>query len=115
VQVILATIVEFSVLACVLIFKPHSTRGGDILATYLSIVRLVCTGLLVAFVQELNVAPIPRVVIGIIAALIFSVAIVFMFFNVLFHLVESFRSRQFTQRIPSGHQSNTSVLETVKA
>jgi hypothetical protein len=115
VQVILTIVVEFGVLACVLALRPHSTRGADVLSTYLSIVRLVCTGLLITFVQDLGVAPIPRAIIGIVMAVIFSVAVIVMFINIVFHSIDYFRSRQFTQRIPSNPQSAISVLEKGKS
>jgi hypothetical protein len=112
VQVILVLIVEFGVLVSILALKPHITRGGDVLFSYLSIVRLVCTGLSVAFIESLNLAAIPRVVIGLITVAIYSIAIVVMFFNSVFHLVQAIRPRQFSQRIPSEHGSkDPSVLE----
>jgi len=115
VQIVLMIIVELGVLASILTFKPHHTRGGDVLSSYLSIVRLVCTGLMVAFIQDLNLAAIPRVVIGIITAVIFSVAVVVMFINTVFHIIQAFRPRQFTQQISSGrHSEEASVLEKGK-
>lgn len=106
VQVILMTIVEFLLLVSILTFRPHLNRGGDVLSSYLAIVRLVCTGLMIAFIVELNLAPIPRVVIGLIAAVIFSVAVVVMFFNLIFHLIQCFRSQTHLQRLSSGRQSS---------
>ncbi|KAH9935453.1 uncharacterized protein B0H18DRAFT_975758 [Fomitopsis serialis] len=50
---------------------------------YLAIVRMVCSGLLLAFVQTVSLAPIPRVVIGVITAVIFAVAVIVMFINML--------------------------------
>ncbi|KAI4528653.1 TRP-domain-containing protein [Schizophyllum commune Loenen D] len=67
--------------------KPHPTRGSDVLAGYLSVSRIVGTGLLIAFVESMNVAAIPRVVIGIIIALIFSVATVVMAINIFLHAI----------------------------
>jgi len=105
-QVILMTIVEFLVLVSILTFRPHLTRGGDVLSSYLAIVRLVCTGLMAAFIVELDLAPIPRVVIGLITAVIFSVAVVVMFFNFVFHLIQCFRTRVPIQRLSSGRESS---------
>lgn len=86
VQAILVLVVEifFFVLLCIM--KPHRTRGADILSGYLSLTRIVCTGLTIAFAQSLALAAIPRVVIGIVIAVIFSVAVVVMFFNLFFNL-----------------------------
>jgi len=86
VQIILLVIVEVIVLVAQLVLRPHNTRGGDVLGTYLAVVRVVCTGLLVAFIESLNLAAIPRVVIGIVAAVILSIAVIVMFFNILTHL-----------------------------
>ncbi|KIJ61350.1 hypothetical protein HYDPIDRAFT_177090 [Hydnomerulius pinastri MD-312] len=86
VQVILILIVECGVLASLLILRPHKTRRADVLATYLAITRVVCTGLLIAFVESLNLAAIPRVAIGIVIAVIISVAVIVMFFNTLVNL-----------------------------
>jgi hypothetical protein len=69
---------------CVL--KPHPTRKNDIFQGYLALSKAVATGLLIAFVPSLGVKPIPRVVIGIIIALIYSVAIVVTFINIVLHL-----------------------------
>ena len=86
VQVIAILVIECAIFACLLFLKPHKTRGADILATYLALTRVVCTGLLIAFMQSLNVGAIPRVVIGIVTAIIISVAIVVMFVNTLINL-----------------------------
>ena len=86
VQVISILVVECAIFAYLLFLKPHKTRGADILATYLALTRVLCTGLLIAFVQSLNVAAIPRVVIGIVTAVIISVAVIVMFVNTLVNL-----------------------------
>ncbi|KAI6127346.1 hypothetical protein F5141DRAFT_1087305 [Pisolithus sp. B1] len=57
--------------------------GADILATYLAITRVICTGLLVCFVEEIGLGAIPRVVVGIVAAVFISVAVIVMFINIL--------------------------------
>jgi len=100
------TVVEFLVVISVLVFKPHVTRGGDVLSTYLAIVRLVCTGLLIAFLVEIGLDPIPRVVIALITAVIFSVAVVVMFINLMVHLYRSLRPRTPLQRLSSGRESS---------
>ena len=63
--------------------KPHRTRGADVLSIYLAVTRVVCAGLPIAFVQSIGLAAIPRVVIGIVSAVIFSVAVVIMVINVV--------------------------------
>lgn len=86
VQVIFLVVVEFGIVAAHLVLKPYKTRGGDVLASYLAIVRFVCTGLMIAFIETLAVAAIPRVAIGIIAAVLFSIAVVVLFINIAAHL-----------------------------
>ncbi len=51
----------------------------------LAIVRLVCTGLMIAFVERIAVNAIPRVVIGIVMAVIYSVAIIVVVINLVLH------------------------------
>lgn len=86
VQVILMLIVEACILASFLVLKPYKTRGGDVLGLFLAIVRLACTGLMIAFMETLAVAAIPRVAIGIVAAVMFSVAVIVLFVNIVLHL-----------------------------
>ena len=86
VQVILMIVVELGVLAAHLVLRPYKTKGGDILASYLAIIRFVCTGLMVAFMETLAVAAIPRVAIGILIAVLFSIAIIVLFVNIIIHL-----------------------------
>ncbi|KAI6100460.1 hypothetical protein EDD16DRAFT_1690561 [Pisolithus croceorrhizus] len=83
VQIIFFLVIEVGVLATLLILRPHKTRGADILATYLAITRVICTGLLVCFVEEIGLGAIPRVVVGIVAAVFISVAVIVMFINIL--------------------------------
>ncbi|KAF9461326.1 hypothetical protein BDZ94DRAFT_1221694 [Collybia nuda] len=85
VQIIAMVIIEGVVVTLHCLLRPHNTRGGDIFSTFLAIIRLVCTGLMIAFVERLNVAPIPRVAIGLVAAVIFSVAVIVTAINLAFH------------------------------
>ena len=54
--------------------------------TYLAISRLVCTAIITAFLETLNVKAIPRVVTGILAIL-FSVSIIVDVLNLVLHAV----------------------------
>ena len=74
-QVIAITICEVLLLAAHATLRPHTTRGGDVLGTGLTVARLIAAGLSVAFVQRLRLAAIPRVVIGIVVALVLSGAV----------------------------------------
>lgn len=86
VQIILMLVVEFGVLATYIVLKPFKTRGGDVLGTYLAIVRFICTGLMVAFIQKLALGAIPRVVVGAVAAVLFSFSVIVLFINIVMHL-----------------------------
>jgi hypothetical protein len=102
-QVILLLVTEVFLFVTLCVLKPHPTRGADVFAGYLSLSRIFATGLFIAFVPSLGVKPIPRVVIGIIVALIYSVAVVVSFFNIVLHLgiVSFFRRSQIPRRQPS--------------
>ncbi|KAJ7078939.1 TRP-domain-containing protein [Mycena belliarum] len=81
-QVVVFLLVELAVVAGHIFLKPYNSRGGDIFSTYLAIVRLVCTGLMISFVESVGVAAIPRVAIGAVIAVIFSIAVVILAINI---------------------------------
>ncbi|KAG9316537.1 hypothetical protein JVU11DRAFT_2587 [Chiua virens] len=112
VQVIAILIIECAIFAYLVAIKPHRTRGGDVLATYLALTRVVCTGLLIAFVENLKVAAIPRVVIGLVIVVIISVAVIVMFFNTIVNLGFIKIPARFQRRKPS--TSDASALEKGK-
>ncbi|XP_006460701.1 hypothetical protein AGABI2DRAFT_185054 [Agaricus bisporus var. bisporus H97] len=87
-QVILLVVTEFVVLVLQIVLKPHRTKGGNILNTYLGVTRLVCTGLLIAFVEHIAVKAIPRTVIGAVVAVVWSVAVIVLILDlVVFHML----------------------------
>ena len=109
-QVIVLVILEGLVFVSIIVLKPYETRKADILAGFLAVVRLVCAGLMIAFLPSLGVKAIPRVVIGIVAAVILSVAVVVMFFNTVWNILQPVFSR--TKRPPSpSDASDASALE----
>lgn len=85
-QAIVLLIAECLLLCVILVLRPHRTRGADVLATFLAIIRVVCTGPLIAFSESLNLQAIPRVVVGIVIAVIYSIAVVIMLLNILVNL-----------------------------
>ncbi len=85
-QIITVVCIELLLLLSHVVLRPGKTRRADILYVFLSVVRLVTAGLLVAFIVPVAIPPIPRVVIGIIVLVLYSVAIVVMFFNTLWNL-----------------------------
>ncbi|KAH8080273.1 TRP-domain-containing protein [Cristinia sonorae] len=85
-QAILILVTETLLLGSIIVLRPHHTRGADVLSVFLGIVRMICAGLLVAFATSLRLAPIPRVVIGCILTVIFSITVVVMFINILVNM-----------------------------
>ena len=85
VQASLVLATEVILLVMLAITRPHLTRGADVLAIYLAITRVVCAGLPIAFAESIGLAAIPRVVIGIVTAVIFSIAVVIMVLNIFVH------------------------------
>jgi hypothetical protein len=84
-QVILILVVEFLVVLANVALRPFKTRGADVLSTFLAVVRLVVAGLSIAFVERIALKAIPRVVIGIIIAVLFSITVIIMFINLVLH------------------------------
>lgn len=78
-----ADVVVFGLLVLV---KPYRTRHADILMGYLGLLRIIADGLMIAFAESLNLSAIPRVVIGIIIAVLWSIAVVIMFLNILVNI-----------------------------
>ena len=109
-QVIVLVILEGLVLISIIVLKPYETRKADILAGFLAVVRLVCTGLMIAFLPSLEVKAIIRVVIGCMAAVIFSIAVVVMFFNTVWNILHPFFSRKGSPPSPSD-SLHSSALE----
>jgi len=85
-QIVIVVCIELALLLSHVVLKPGKTRRADILCVFLSVIRLVAAGLLVAFIVPVALPPIPRVVIGIIVLVLFSIAVVVMFFNTLWNL-----------------------------
>ncbi|KAF5321506.1 hypothetical protein D9619_001350 [Psilocybe cf. subviscida] len=84
-QLALLIITELALVVGHILLKPARTRGGDVFWTYLAITRLVCTGLLIAFLEKIALSPIPRVVIGFVVMIIWSVCVLVMFGNIFWH------------------------------
>jgi hypothetical protein len=85
-QIVIVVCIELALLLSHVVLKPGKTRRADILCVFLSVIRLVTAGLLIAFIVPVALPPIPRVVIGIIVLVLFSIAVVVMFFNTLWNL-----------------------------
>lgn len=85
-QVVFFIIIDLFVFLSLCVLKPNRTRRADVLTIFLALVRLVVSGLLIAFIESLDVAAIPRVAIGIVIAVIWSVTVVIMFLNIVWNL-----------------------------
>lgn len=92
-QLSLVIVIEFALLLASVLLKPAYRRGGDVLWTYLSLTRFISTVLMIAFLQRVQVKAIPRVVIGIVVAIIWSVAVITLVFNIAWNgIVVSLRA-----------------------
>lgn len=67
--------------------RPFRTRRENIFSIFFAVVRLVGSGLLIAFLENLNVTAIKRVVIGFVIIVLFSVAVLVMFARVIMELL----------------------------
>jgi len=110
-QVILILLVELGICLAHIILRPYKSQGGDILATFIAVVRLVATGLMIAFVESLALAAIPRVVIGIVIAVLFSIAALIMLLNNLIHGVKGLWPPSSRRSHSHQESTNESILE----
>jgi hypothetical protein len=86
VQIVGVVCIELFLLLSHVVLKPGKTRRSDVLSIYLAITRFVTAGLMIAFIVPINLPPIPRVVIGLVVLVLFSIAVVVMLFNTLWNL-----------------------------
>ena len=86
VQIVGVVCIELFLLLSHVVLKPGKTRRSDVLSVYLAITRFVTAGLLIAFIVPVALPPIPRVVIGLVVLVLFSIAVIVMFFNTLWNL-----------------------------
>ncbi|KAJ6475261.1 hypothetical protein C8R47DRAFT_1142811 [Mycena vitilis] len=112
-QVVIFMIIELATVVAHLLLKPYTSRGGDVFSTYLAIVRLVCAGLMIAFVESVGVAAIPRVAIGAVIIVIHSIAVIILAINIFLHAgVNRLWRRNNAARGPSRQGSaDASMLE----
>ncbi|KAJ3881828.1 hypothetical protein F5051DRAFT_396186 [Lentinula edodes] len=84
-QIILFLILEVALVLRVLLLRPHKVRGADVFSSFLGIIRVVCSGLMIAFVQSIGVKPIPRYALGLVLDVINSITILVVIFNIALH------------------------------
>lgn len=110
-QVAVLVTLEGLVFISIIVLKPYETRKADILAGYLAIVRLVCTALMISFIPSLGVKAVTRVIIGIVIAVVFSAAVVVMFFNTVWNIAQPLISRRRHQATTPSDSMDGSALE----
>lgn len=101
-QVIGNLVVEFIVLVALLACRPHKDKKGDWLGAFLSICRLIAIGLLIAFIPDMNVKPIPRTIIAFVIIVFYGVPVVFLFFGFLWNIGYGYLWRKHSNRIEDG-------------
>jgi hypothetical protein len=85
-QVIGCLVVEFIVFVSLIVCRPHKDRKGDWLAPVLSFFRMALFGLLVAFIESVNLKAIPRTVIGIVMIALVGIPTVLLLAGLIFNL-----------------------------
>lgn len=85
-QVIGLLLIEIFFMLPTVLLRPHERNFGRVVNIFLCAVRILNTGLLFAFVETFNVKAIPRVAIGIVLAVVWSIAILVLFFNLIFNI-----------------------------
>jgi low affinity Fe/Cu permease len=117
-------VVELLIFGTLIVFRPGHTKSSDALALFLSIVRVATTAALVPFVKDqIGVDPIPRVVVGIVIAIICSVGVIVLFVNFLVNLAvwrSIFRRKRMQQQdedevVDSKTASNNNLVDVEKA
>ena len=93
------------------ILWPAKSKGSHVFTTYLAVTRFVCTTLMVAFLQALQVMPIPRVVIGVVIVVIWSVGVLVTIGNIIWNTALGIRSWRIGNDTSSPVTSKGSMLE----
>ncbi|KIL65850.1 hypothetical protein M378DRAFT_104287 [Amanita muscaria Koide BX008] len=79
--------IEGLLLLSLCLLRPFRTRSEDVFSIIQAAVRFLCTSLLVAFLESLNVNAIKRVVFGFIVIVIFSLAVLVAFARIVIELL----------------------------
>ncbi|KAF8902888.1 hypothetical protein CPB84DRAFT_1775110 [Gymnopilus junonius] len=109
-QVALLMATELGLILAYSVLKPTKTRGSDVFLTYLAITRFACTGLMIAFIERAEVKAIPRVVIGIIILIVYSVAVLFMIANLAWHAIVAII--KLVKGVTGGEESTNSPVDS---
>lgn len=85
-QLALLIFIELSLVLAFFLLKPAKSRLTHVFTIYLAFTRLVCTAMMIAFLETLQVMAIPRVVIGVIIALIWSVCVLIVIGSIVWNI-----------------------------
>lgn len=109
-QVALMIVVELGLVLSHFVLKPSSSRASHVFTTYLAVTRFVCTIMMIAFLEDLQVMAIPRVVVGIAIALIWIASFFVVVGNIAWNIVLSIRRRS-ASATSSDSSSKESMIE----
>lgn len=110
-QVIGCLVVEFIVLCCQLVLRPHKDRKGDWLGVILTMFRMGIFGLLIAFIEQMHVKAIPRTAIGIVEIALVGIPTVILLFGLIFNAFYGVFWRRKKARVEDGtHLERDNVL-----
>lgn len=109
-QVIGLLIIEVITFVLTCALKPYRSRGGDILGIYLALTRLATAALMIPFVESLHIKPIPRVAIGVVVMVIFSISIIILTINLILNFGNGLLWRRHIDN-PLGSSSAASDIE----
>ena len=110
-QVIGNMVIEFIVFVLLIACRPHKDKKGDWLAPFLSLIRLIAFGLLVAFIPSLEIDPIIRTVLGIVEIAVFGIPTILLFFGLIWNAGYGYLWRRHTHRIEDGLEVERFVAE----
>lgn len=111
-QVVGCIVVEFLILCCQLVLRPHKDRKGDWLGVILTLFRMLIFGLLIAFIESMKVKAIPRTVIGIVEIALVGIPTVILLFGLVFNAFYGVFWRRKKARLEDGtHLDRDSVID----
>lgn len=113
-QVIALLIIEVALLVLVCAQKPYRSRGGDALAVYLAVTRVIAATLMIPFVQSLQIKAIPRVAVGFILLVLYSIAAVVMCVNVVLSFGNGLLWRRHTSKPLSSSDGSATDIEKAR-
>lgn len=101
-QVVGCVVVEGLTLIAQLAFRPHKDKKGDWLGAFLTLIRMIIFGLLIAFIEDMKVKPIPRTVIGIVEIAVVGIPTVLLLFGLIFNAFYGLLWRRKKGRVEDG-------------